>query len=80
MSKNTKRGFAAMSPELQREIASKGGRRAHELGTAHEFSPDEARRAGKVGGTKISANREHMRTIGRKGGFSKHRRAGTVVL
>jgi hypothetical protein len=39
-----------MSPEKQREIASKGGRAAHEKGTAHEWTPDEARQAGRKGG------------------------------
>ena len=39
-----------MSPEKQREIASKGGRAAHEKGTAHEWTPDEARSAGRKGG------------------------------
>ena len=41
------RGFAAMPRELQREIASKGGRAAHMSGHAHEFTPDEARAAGR---------------------------------
>lgn len=50
------RGFAAMNPELQRAIASAGGRAAHEHGTAHEFTPDEARRAGRKGG-QASARR-----------------------
>jgi uncharacterized protein len=45
-----RRGFASMSPEKQREIASKGGRAAHEKGTAHEWTPDEARVAGRKGG------------------------------
>jgi uncharacterized protein len=45
-----RRGFASMSPEKQREIASKGGRAAHEKGTAHEWSADEARSAGRKGG------------------------------
>ena len=45
-----RRGFASMSPEKQREIASKGGRAAHEKGTAHEWTPDEARSAGRKGG------------------------------
>ena len=45
-----RRGFASMSPEKQREIASKGGRAAHEKGTAHEWSADEARAAGRKGG------------------------------
>ncbi len=45
-SDTSKRGFASMDPELQREIASEGGRAAHEKGTAHEFTSEEARRAG----------------------------------
>jgi general stress protein YciG len=45
-----RRGFASMSPEKQREIASKGGRAAHEKGTAHEWTADEARQAGRKGG------------------------------
>jgi uncharacterized protein len=44
------RGFAAMDEEKQREIASKGGKAAHEYGTAHEWSSDEARAAGRKGG------------------------------
>jgi len=44
------RGFAGMDPQLQRDIASKGGKAAHEKGTAHEFSSDEAREAGRKGG------------------------------
>jgi len=39
-----------MSPEKQREIASKGGRAAHQKGTAHEWTSDEARNAGRKGG------------------------------
>jgi general stress protein YciG len=45
-----RRGFASMSPERQREIASKGGRAAHAKGTAHEWTPEEARSAGRKGG------------------------------
>lgn len=44
------RGFASMDPEKQREIARKGGRAAHEKGTAHEWDSDEARVAGRKGG------------------------------
>jgi hypothetical protein len=44
----SKRGFASMDPEQQREIASEGGRAAHEKGTAHEFTSEEARRAGSM--------------------------------
>jgi general stress protein YciG len=64
----SQRGFAAMEREKQRAIASKGGRAAHEKGTAHEFTPDEARMAGKKGGEVVSQNRRHMAEIGRKGG------------
>ena len=45
-----RRGFASMTPEKQREIASKGGRAAHQKGTAHEWTSDEARSAGRKGG------------------------------
>ena len=45
-----RRGFASMSPEKQREIASKGGRAAHQKGTAHEWTSEEARKAGRQGG------------------------------
>ncbi len=44
------RGFASMDEEKQREIASKGGKAAHEKGNAHEFSSEEAKEAGKKGG------------------------------
>jgi general stress protein YciG len=50
------RGFASMDPARQREIASQGGRAAHEKGTAHEFDSEEARRAGQKGG-RASHNR-----------------------
>ncbi len=40
------RGFASMDPDEQREIASRGGRAAHASGNAHEFTSEEARRAG----------------------------------
>jgi len=50
--KKSKRGFASMSKEKQRQIASKGGIIAHKKGKAHEFTPEEARKAGKKGGLK----------------------------
>src|SRR3954468_13955920 len=64
------RGFASMDTERQREIARKGGRAAHEKGTAHEFTPDEARAAGRKGGERVSADRHRMSRIGRMGGKS----------
>ena len=50
VTRKERRGFASMSPEKQREIASKGGRAAHEKGTAHEWTSEEARSAGRKGG------------------------------
>lgn len=50
MSNEKKRGFAALSPERLREISSKGGKAAHEAGTAHHFSHEEAVEAGSKGG------------------------------
>jgi general stress protein YciG len=49
---NSKRGFASMDEEKQREIASKGGKASHEKGTGHEFNSEEAREAGKKGGSR----------------------------
>src|SRR5436305_1350259 len=66
--RKSSRGFAAMSPEKQKQIASEGGRAAHKQGVAHEWNSDEARRAGKKGGQIVSQNREHMSEIGRRGG------------
>ncbi len=60
-----------MDPERQKEIASKGGRAAHEKGTAHEWSPVEARNAGRKGGVTVSQDRAHMAAIGREGGESR---------
>ena len=71
----SKRGFASMDPSKQREIASKGGRAAHAKGTAHEFTPDEARVAGRKGGEAVSRDRAHMSAIGREGGHSRGARA-----
>lgn len=46
----SRRGFAAMDPDEQRKIASMGGRASHEYGHGHEFTPEEAREAGRKGG------------------------------
>jgi hypothetical protein len=51
------RGFASMDPARQRAIASEGGKAAHERGTAHEFTSEEARRAGSMShGNRQSAS------------------------
>ncbi len=73
MANTSKRGFASMDPAKQREIASKGGRAAHAKGTAHEFTTDEARVAGRKGGEAVSRDRAHMSAIGREGGHSRGR-------
>ena len=69
------RGFAAMDQEKQRAIASKGGKAAHQAGTAHEFTAEEAREAGRKGGQAVSQNRAHMAEIGRQGGHARGSRA-----
>jgi general stress protein YciG len=48
--KKQHRGFACMSPERQREIASKGGKASHVNGRGHEWTAEEAREAGRKGG------------------------------
>jgi hypothetical protein len=62
-----------MDRAKQREIASKGGRAAHAKGTAHQFTSEEAREAGRKGGQAVSRNRAHMAAIGREGGQSRGR-------
>jgi uncharacterized protein len=68
------RGFSAMDPEKQREIARKGGIAAHAQGRAHVFTHEEARVAGHKGGETVSRDREHMAEIGRLGGKARARR------
>jgi general stress protein YciG len=69
--RHSKRGFASMDPEQQRAISREGGKAAHQQGVAHKFTSEEARAAGKKGGEAVSKNREHMATIGRKGGTNR---------
>jgi uncharacterized protein len=85
MAEKSRRGFAGMDPQKQREIASKGGKAAHAKGTAHEFTPEEAREAGRKGGqaahergTAHQFTTEEAREAGRKGGRSSRR--GNVEL
>jgi len=63
------RGFASMDPEKQREIARKGGRAAHEKGTAHEWTTDEARTAGRKGG--ITSHQRRRERRGQQAGPSR---------
>lgn len=79
------RGFASMDKVKQKEIASKGGRAAHEKGTAHEFSSEEASLAAKRGherGTAHEFTTDEARIAGRKGGMARaanRRNQGTDV-
>ncbi|MCM2251115.1 MAG: KGG domain-containing protein [Ramlibacter sp.] len=59
--RTSNRGFASMDPQRQREIASEGGRAAHEKGTAHEFTSEEAREAGRKGGQARSESNRAAR-------------------
>jgi general stress protein YciG len=61
-------GFAAMDQDTRRNVASRGGKAAHDKGTAHEFTREEAREAGRKGGLRVSGDRSHMADIGRRGG------------
>lgn len=70
---NRERGFASMDEERRRQIASKGGRAAHQSGRAHQFNSEEARAAGRKGGEAVSRDRGHMSTIGQKGGLASGR-------
>lgn len=68
------RGFAAMTPEQRREVGSRGGRRAHESGNAHRFTPETASAAGKIPHERGTAHQwtpEEASEAGRKGGMSK---------
>ena len=76
------RGFAALTPERRRELASKGGKAAHAVGTAHQFTSEEARPAGAKGGKLAHAlgrahefTVEEARAAGKKAG-RKRRGAG----
>ena len=62
MGQKSRRGFAAMDPERQKQIASEGGRAAHRQGVAHEWSADEARQAGRKGGQNSKGSRGRTNT------------------
>ena len=65
------RGFASMDRSKQREIASKGGKAAHQKGTAHEWTSEEAREAGRKGGVA-----SHRRKQEQQGGGSSSSNEG----
>jgi uncharacterized protein len=60
------RGFASMDRAKQREIASKGGKAAHAKGTAHEWTSEEAREAGRKGG--MASHRRRKQLLEQQGG------------
>jgi len=66
------RGFASMDPQKQREIASEGGKAAHASGNAHEFTSEEARRAGSMShkndGNSQSGRGGSQQSVGTRGG------------
>ncbi len=69
-SDTSKRGFASMDPQQQREIASEGGRAAHEKGTAHEFTSEEARRAGSMSHKNDGSSQSSSASSASRGGSS----------
>lgn len=74
------RGFAGMDKDRQREIASQGGQAAHEKGTAHEFSSQEAREAGSKshgGGNQGGNQGKQGGQGGQGGGSSRGTRGGS---
>ena len=71
------RGFAAMSAEDRRKLGSKGGRTAHERGTANKFTSETATVAGKIPHERGTAHKwtsDEARDAGRKGGTASRRR------
>ena len=71
------RGFAAMTPEERRALGSKGGKTAHQRGTANKFTPETASVAGRrphQNGTAHKWTSEEAREAGRKGGSALRRR------
>src|SRR5213080_205129 len=85
--RDDERGFASMDEDKQREIASKGGKAAHEKGTAHEFDSEEAREAGRKGGEASHGGQGHGGKSGsssrssssssRGGSSAQHAKAGS---
>lgn len=63
-----------MSEEQRAHISSMGGKAAHAMGVAHEFTTEEAREAGQKGGAKVAEDRDHMSEIGKKGGKATQRK------
>jgi general stress protein YciG len=64
-----------MEPNKQREIASKGGKAAHQKGTVHEWTSDEAREAGRKGGRA-----SHQRAQDQQGAVASETNGGEQML
>lgn len=63
-----KRGLGSMSSDRVRVICRLGGKAAHEKGTAHEWTPEEAKAAGRKGGmTTQQRKRAHIAELGSMG-------------
>ncbi len=61
------RGFAGMDPDKQREIASRGGKAAHESGNANQFNSESGREAGRKGGQSGNQSGSQSRSTGDEG-------------
>src|SRR3954471_5719642 len=72
------RGFASMDRAKQREIASKGGKAAHQKGTAHEWTSEEARDAGRKGG--IASHRRRREQLGGPSGSDERDSAASESM
>jgi general stress protein YciG len=70
------RGFASMDRSKQRDIASKGGKAAHQKGTAHEWTSEEAREAGRKGGMASHRRKQEQQTPEGSGGENPESAAG----
>ena len=70
------RGFASMDRAKQREIASKGGKAAHQKGTAHEWTSEEARDAGRKGGIASHQRRREQNQTADRGAVGSERAVG----
>lgn len=66
--KKPRRGFASMTPERRRELASLGGKRAHATGRGHQFTTEEAKAAGAKGGRAAQTKKNLQRLKDLSGG------------
>ena len=76
--RKSRRGFASMPREKQREIARQGGRAAHQKGTAHEWNAEEARTAGRKGGQASRRGKSPAVNSPTEGDTALHDRGASV--